>query len=170
MTVAAVIGALRTVHPVSPAWIINSLNSGLTGNLRGGFVTCCAARITEDGAVTISNAGHLSPYRSGREMELASGLPLGIDPHAEYEESHFQLRPMESLTFLSDGIIEARNAAGELLGFQRTLEMSGSSADVIANAAVAFGQDDDITVLKVTWLDNREPRQIKTTRTGTAIE
>ena len=152
MTVAAVVGALRTVHPVSPAWIINALNSGLIGNLRGGFVTCCAARITHDGVVTIANAGHLPPYRNGAEMDLAAGLPLGIDANADYEESHFQLQSLESLTFVSDGIIEARNAAGELFGFERTLKISSSSAETIAQAAVAFGQDDDITVLKMTWL------------------
>jgi serine phosphatase RsbU (regulator of sigma subunit) len=66
--------------------------------------------------VTIANAGHLSPYRGGVELELAAGLPLGIDPGAEYEENHFQLEPSESLTFVSDGIVEARNAARELFG------------------------------------------------------
>ncbi len=156
MTVASVVGALRTIHPVSPAWIIRALNSGLIGNLGGGFVTCCAARVTQDGSVTIANAGHLSPYRSGVELELAGGLPLGIDPHAEYEESHFQLGPSESLTFLSDGIVEARNATGELFGFERTVKISVQSASSIAQTAVAFGQDDDITVLKMTWLGTAE--------------
>lgn len=150
MTVSAIIGALRSIPPVSPAWILNSLNHGLAGHLRGGFVTCCAARITGDGTVTIANAGHLSPYRNGAEMKVEAGLPLGIVPGTEYEEIQFMLGPGESLTFLSDGVVEARSASGELFGFERTLRISNSGAAAIAQAAKDFGQDDDITVLSIT--------------------
>ena len=150
MTVSAVVGALRSIPPVSPAWILSALNSGLAGQLHGGFVTCCAARITRDGTATIANAGHLSPYRSGVEMEVETGLPLGIVPEVEYKESQFVLRPGECLTFLTDGVVEARNASGELFGFERTLGIINSGAATIAQAAKDFGQDDDITVLTIT--------------------
>ena len=157
MTVSAVIGALRSIPPVSPAWILNALNSGLAGHLHGGFVTCCAARITQDGMVTIANAGHLSPYRNGTEVAVEAGLPLGIVPGAEYDEIQFLLGPDESLTFLSDGVVEARNASGELFGFERTLRISNSGAAAIAQAAKDFGQDDDITVLSITRAAGFEP-------------
>lgn len=157
MTVSAVIGALRSIPPVSPAWILNALNSGLAGHLHGGFVTCCAARITQDGMVTIANAGHLSPYRNGTEVAVEAGLPLGIVPGAEYDEIQFLLGPDESLTFLSDGVVEARNASGELFGFERTLRISNSGATAIAQAAKDFGQDDDITVLSITRAAGFEP-------------
>jgi serine phosphatase RsbU (regulator of sigma subunit) len=75
------------------------------------------------------------------------GLPLGIHPDADYQETQFTLPAGQSLTFLSDGVVEARNASGELFGFDRTLAISDSGADAIAQMAVAFGQDDDITVL-----------------------
>jgi hypothetical protein len=157
MTVSAVIGALRSIPPVSPAWILNALNSGLAGHLHGGFVTCCAARITQDGMVTIANAGHLSPYRNGAEVAVEAGLPLGIVAGAEYEEMQFQLAPDESLTFLSDGVVEARNPSGELFGFERTLRICNSGAGAIARAAKDFGQDDDITVLSITRAARLEP-------------
>jgi hypothetical protein len=157
MTVSAIIGALRSIPPVSPAWILNALNSGMVGHLHGGFITCCAARITEDGMVTIANAGHLSPYRNGAEVAVEAGLPLGIVPGAEYEEIQFLLGPDESLTFLSDGVVEARNASGELFGFERTLRISNSGAEAIAQAAKDFGQDDDITVLSITRAAGLEP-------------
>ena len=150
MTVSAIIGALRSIPPVSPAWILNALNSGLVGNLHGGFVTCCSARITHDGRVTIANAGHLSPYRNEVEVEICAGLPLGIDLNCVYEEIHFLLQPDERLTFVSDGVVEARNASGELFGFERTQRIANSGAQAIAQAAVEFGQNDDITVLSVT--------------------
>jgi hypothetical protein len=150
MTVSSVIGALRSIPPVSPAWILNALNNGLIGQLHGGFVTCCAARIMRNGTVAIANAGHLSPYRNGAEVELESGFPLGIVPGTEYLESQFVLRDNESLTFLSDGVVEARNASGELFGFERTLRIVNSGATALAQAAKDFGQDDDITVLRIT--------------------
>jgi phosphoserine phosphatase RsbU/P len=57
------------------------------------------------------------------------------------------LAPGDTLTFLSDGVVEARNAQGELFGFDRTQEISTQSAQAIADAAKAFGQEDDITVV-----------------------
>jgi serine phosphatase RsbU (regulator of sigma subunit) len=152
MTVSSIVGALRTMPALPAARILTALNRGLVGQLRGGFVTCCVARIGQDCAVTIANAGHLSPYRNGAEVPVAAGLPLGIHTEAAYEESHFQLVPGETLAFLSDGVVEARNASGELFGFDRTLQISSSGAQAIAQAAMDFGQDDDITVLTLTRL------------------
>jgi serine phosphatase RsbU (regulator of sigma subunit) len=95
----------------------------------------------------ISNAGQLPPYRNGQEVEIPVGLPLGVDASAEYTELSLQLAPGDKLTFLSDGVVEARNAVGELFGFERTRQLSSRAAQQIADAAVQFGQQDDITVL-----------------------
>ncbi|HTW65587.1 MAG TPA: SpoIIE family protein phosphatase, partial [Bryobacteraceae bacterium] len=64
-----------------------------------------------------------------------------------YTESMLQLEPGDTLTFLSDGVVEAQSPTGELFGFDRTRQISTQSADNIARAAQAFGQQDDITVL-----------------------
>ena len=53
------------------------------------------------------------------------------------------------LTFVSDGVVEAENAHRELFGFERTRAISGKSAAEIADAAMAWGQNDDITVVTV---------------------
>ena len=53
---------------------------------------------------------------------------------------------------MSDGIVEATDANGELLGFERVRELAGSAttaADVAA-AAQRFGQQDDISVISIT--------------------
>ena len=147
MTVNMVIGALLTMPPLPPTRILAALNRGLVGQMQGGFVTCCAVRVDHGGAMTIANAGHLSPYHDGAELPVIAGLPLGIDGGREYEESQFLLDTGSSLTFVSDGIVEARNAAGELFGFERTAAIASESARTIAQAAQAFGQEDDITVL-----------------------
>jgi phosphoserine phosphatase RsbU/P len=111
------------------------------------IVTCLAARLCSDGSCALANAGHLSPYRNGVEFEAGSGLPLGITLNTTFEERQFLLAPGDTLTFLSDGVVEARNAQGELFGFECTEKISTQSAHAIADAAKAFGQEDDITVL-----------------------
>jgi len=99
--------------------------------------------------LSIANAGHLPPYRNGRELSCESGLPLGILPAADYTETCVQLDPGDALTFMSDGVVEARSATGELFGFDRTRDISARSAQQIADTAARFGQEDDITVLTV---------------------
>ncbi|HTX77466.1 MAG TPA: PP2C family protein-serine/threonine phosphatase [Terracidiphilus sp.] len=149
MTVNSVMGALRTMPPLPPMRILADLNRGLLGQMQGGFVTCCAARVTDAGRAIIANAGHLAPYRNGEEVQLESGLPLGIAAGAEYSETTLQLEPGDRLTFMSDGVVEAQSATGELFGFGRTAAISIQSAESIAQAAQAHGQEDDITVLTV---------------------
>jgi serine phosphatase RsbU (regulator of sigma subunit) len=83
----------------------------------------------------------------GRELEVANGLPLGLQADTAYNETVTHLITNEHLTLLTDGVIEARNAHGELLGFDRTRELSAQPASEIVRSAQHFGQQDDITVL-----------------------
>ncbi|MBI3207298.1 MAG: SpoIIE family protein phosphatase [Candidatus Solibacter usitatus] len=77
---------------------------------------------------------------------MEAGLPLGIVSEADYVETTVGTGVM---TFVSDGVAEAANAAGELFGFERTLAISGNTAAEIAQAAKQWGQNDDITVVTV---------------------
>src|SRR5262249_22099576 len=92
-------------------------------------------------------AGHPAPYRSGAEMELAAGLPLGLVPDADYTEASFKPEAGEQITLVSDGVVEATDSKGELFGFERTRAISTKPAAEIASIARAFGQNDDITVV-----------------------
>jgi sigma-B regulation protein RsbU (phosphoserine phosphatase) len=156
MTVSAIIGALRTMPELPLPRMLGALNRGLFGQI-GGFVTCCVARIAQDGSATIANAGNLAPYINGAELSLGPSLPLGLSATAEYEEQPFRLEPDQTLTFVSDGVVEARNASGELYGFDRTQAISNQPANAIAEAATQFGQEDDITVLSVARAANLNP-------------
>ncbi|MGH9605971.1 MAG: PP2C family protein-serine/threonine phosphatase [Terracidiphilus sp.] len=151
MTVSSILGALQMLPPAAPAQLLRALNRALAGKLQGGLVTCCIAQVARDGIVTAANAGHLSPYRNGEELVIESGLPLGIVADAQYSESTFALAPGDQLTFLSDGVVEAQSPTGELFGFDRTAAISTQSAEEIARAAQSFGQEDDITVLTLTF-------------------
>jgi len=148
-TVSAIMGALRGCSSQSPAEILGYLNRVLHGQVSG-FVTCCVALDAADGAMIHANAGNPAPYCNGREMVVASGIPLGLVAEVAYEETGFQLPLSSLLTFVSDGIVVARSTSGELFGFERTASISSSGAVAIAQAAQAFGQDDDITVLTIT--------------------
>ena len=105
-----IVGAIRALaaQRLSPARSLALLNQQLAGQTDGGFVTCLCARITAGGTMTISNAGHLAPYLNGAEVNLANGLPLGISNTADYTEQTVELPAAARLTFVSDGVVEAR--------------------------------------------------------------
>ena len=78
MTAAVVLGAAQGRDTDAPAALLEHLNRALTNMRLGGFATCLCAELSPSGIITIANAGHLSPYRNGEEMQLDPGLPLGI--------------------------------------------------------------------------------------------
>jgi serine phosphatase RsbU (regulator of sigma subunit) len=74
---------------------------------------------------------HIGTERRSRSR---NGLPLGLAPDADYEgtkfqETKLQLKPEDTLTFLSDGVVEVRNQAGELFEFERTKTISRQPAE-----------------------------------------
>jgi serine phosphatase RsbU (regulator of sigma subunit) len=151
MLVSVLVGATRTAaaYSQSPSEVLSQLNERLLGRTHGGFSTALAAHITADGWVIIANAGHLSPYLDGKEVELPGALPLGIVGNAAYETTQFHLPHGSRLTFYSDGVVEAQNQKGELFGFDRARDLSTKSASEIVAAAKQFGQSDDITVVAI---------------------
>ncbi len=149
MTVSLLVGTVRTLahFTQSPAAILAAMNQRMLGRQQGGFTTCLVLRADADGTLTVANAGHLSPYLDGAEIALDCGLPLGLSPESSYLETAFCISSGQRLTLLTDGVLEARNPAGELFGFERTAAISCTSANQIAKTAEQFGQEDDITVL-----------------------
>jgi phosphoserine phosphatase RsbU/P len=149
MTVSTIVGALRNQTERQPAQVLAHLNGVLLGYVSG-FVTCAAALVGADGAMTLANAGHLAPYCNGQELAIESGLPLGIIAEISWTQAEYQLSPGDRLTFVSDGVVEATNKKRKLFGFDRVLALSVQSASSIAEAAKQFGQEDDISVIAIT--------------------
>lgn len=151
MAATLLLGAADERDGDSPGELLAHLNRVLRRTQIGGFATCLCADVSPNGEVIIANAGHLAPYRRGEEIAVASGLPLGVaDGGGDgYEEIRFALGADDALTFISDGVAEARDAQGALFGFERAAAISIRSAEEVALAAQAFGQADDITVLMV---------------------
>ena len=71
----------------------------------------------------VANAGLIAPLIRHRDGSIewleATGLPLGMLRGTHYAELSGQLAPSEFLLLCSDGLVEAKNEAGELYGFER---------------------------------------------------
>jgi Stage II sporulation protein E (SpoIIE) len=156
MAVSLIVGAVRTLAETTsrPAEILAGLSRRLHGRLEGGFSTCVALRLDPQGTCTLASAGHPAPYFNDKEIDLPGALPLGIDPATAYEETIVQFNPGDRCSLYTDGLLEARTPSGEIFSFERlqTLFASGADAAQASEAAVAFGQDDDITVVTLTRL------------------
>ena len=152
MLVALIVGAIRSTAETNadPLAMMEALNRRLCG--RGeAHATGLALRIAADGSVTMANAGHLPPYLNGKELPMDGALPLGMVATAEFPVSRFQLDPGDTLMLLSDGIAEAQNKEGQLFGFERIRDLVRKpiTAAEVATAAQNFGQQDDISVLRI---------------------
>jgi hypothetical protein len=153
MIVSMIVGMLRTVSGFTeePSEMLWELNRRLCGRAHGGFATCLAVRLDEGGMLMLANAGHLPPYLNGTEVPFAGSMPLGLVEDAAYTQASLEMRAGDRAVLLTDGVPEARNAQGDLLGFSRLEALLRSRADVsdLANAAQQHGQNDDVTVISI---------------------
>jgi len=160
MAVSLIVGAVRTLSKYAPhpAEILAELNQRLVGRLQGGFATCLALRVGTAGHCAMASAGHPPPFLNKKELRLPGALPLGIVQNAAYEEMEFDLREGDHFALYTDGLLEARSASGEIFSFKRLDELFATTPDAAkaTDAAVSFGQDDDITVLTLTRLGTGE--------------
>ena len=156
MTVSLIVGAVHTLAETmnDPAEILEALNRRLFGRLKNGFATCLILRLGPHGECLASNAGHLPPFLNKEEVTMPGSLPLGVVSSVRYEKTTIKLAVGDRLTVYTDGLLEARRASGEIFGFARLKELiaSGPDATRALETAVAFGQQDDITVLTLTRL------------------
>ncbi len=75
----------------------------------GSFATMVAARLTPNGEIEISNAGHVPPlYHNGRVDQLPpDGVPLGLFCESAYTSQRLRLSRGERLVLATDGLIES---------------------------------------------------------------
>lgn len=165
MAVSLIVGTLRTLAEATgdPAEILTGLNRRLCGRLQGGFATCLVLRLGNDGSCVLANAGHPSPFLNGDEIATPGALPLGVTATARYEEQAVYLRAGDHFAAYTDGLLEARAKDGELFSFGRLRELFAGRPDAAhaTDAAMSFGQQDDITVLTLTRLGVGEESRTK---------
>lgn len=95
------------------------------------------------------NAGHVYPIRRSADGTLEEigtgrqGFPIGIVPEAEYEEITLSIKPGESVLFMSDGITDAMNAAGEYFELER-VQKSLSISEPLSPAEIGRRLMEDV--------------------------
>jgi serine phosphatase RsbU (regulator of sigma subunit) len=153
MIVSMIVGMLRTLSGFTkePAEILGELNRRLSGRTYGGFVTCLVTRLESAGRLTLANAGHPAPYLNGIEIPSPGSMPLGLIETIEYSQTTLDTRIGDRVLVLTDGIPEARDQQGALLGFPRveSLLQQGASPLTLAEAAQQHGQNDDLTAIGI---------------------
>jgi hypothetical protein len=79
MLVSLIVGAIRSAveQSTDPAQILAMLNDQLAERQHSS-ATCEILRISADGTVTLSHAGHPPPYLNATEIPLEGALPLGM--------------------------------------------------------------------------------------------
>jgi sigma-B regulation protein RsbU (phosphoserine phosphatase) len=145
-TAAALFGSLAigimrehvVEHPCPPAEMLAMLNRRLYGaRLDARFIALIFA-VYDAGVrrLTLANAGGPYPLlvRDGTVEEIRmAGVPLGLFPETEYEETSVELQPGDVVIFASDGIHEAENAEKEEFGHERLAALlAGISSNQLA--------------------------------------
>ena len=124
---------------------VRGLNKSFRGCVASGkYATALVLGVLRDtGETAFTNAGHLPPlwYRSktatwnwldeeacdagGPTLKVAcgvEGLPVGLIQGTKYRQTLIQLDPDDILVLYTDGITEAEDASGEMLGRDRLME------------------------------------------------
>ena len=150
----------------NPAGLFKELNALLCKRIRQGmFVTMVFVILeTDTGAVSWVNAGHMMPIHTAETgvrllgNNEKKGPPLGILADAAWEMETFVLQPGDGVVLYTDGIIEARNPASELFGWnrlKRIVRRYPDAPDTLVRQTVravemfsqGAGQSDDLTMV-----------------------
>ena len=140
---ALVSGILRSHAPIEPgpAEMLSAVNFSLgERRIDGQFVSLIYA-VWDDVHRTLQVASSGLPrplYCHDGKIEVieATGLPLGLFDDADYDEFSFKAKPGDMFVFFSDGILDARNKAGDMFGRHRVEEIVAHCAEVSADCVV----------------------------------
>jgi sigma-B regulation protein RsbU (phosphoserine phosphatase) len=140
---ALVSGILRSHAPIEPssAEMLRAVNFSLADRrIEGQFVSLIYAIWDDEARVlTVANSGLPRPLfcHDGRiEVIEATGLPLGLFDDAEYDELEFKASPGDMFVFFSDGILDARNHAGDLFARKEVENIITCSKELPAQTVV----------------------------------
>jgi sigma-B regulation protein RsbU (phosphoserine phosphatase) len=144
-----------------PALLLAGMNAALCGNTQGQFVTAACVHLdAETQEMRYAAAGHpaMLLLRGGLVTEIAeNGLLLAATERAEYTERSMEMKPGDRLLLYTDGLVEAKNAQGEMFGdealateLQRAAKLTPADAvERIIAKVQSWGQtqEDDLTAL-----------------------
>jgi sigma-B regulation protein RsbU (phosphoserine phosphatase) len=145
---ALVSGNLRSAaqQKPEPARMLTLLNDALQERkLESQYVTLLFAVWNDESrTLQVANSGAVQPIycRADEPATVrAEGFPLGLFPNVSYEELNVTTEQGDVIIFISDGILDAENADGEMYGQERLAGLLCSrrelSAQEIADAILA---------------------------------
>lgn len=108
--------------PQSPGAALSRLNKMISAEIADNkFITAAYVVLhTESRRGRLANAGHHPPAIFGadgsRFLEADTGLPIGVLEECVYPDIDFVLEKDETLLLFTDGLLEARDEDGEMLG------------------------------------------------------
>lgn len=134
------------------------------------FITLFAGVLDlRSGTLSFCNAGHDPPFLASpglppRQVSSVGGPPLCVMEDFPYQSEEFQLAAGDILCLVTDGVTEAMNSAGALMGHERVeaafarLPADGDAkalAGLLREAVEEFvdgaAPSDDLTLLAVQW-------------------
>jgi serine phosphatase RsbU (regulator of sigma subunit) len=149
----------------SPAEMLRLINQRFTAvSLAGDFATMALVRaVPRAGSLTYASAGHEPPWLAplnGQPRELPStGLILGIDAEAAWEDVTIDMAMGDRLLIVTDGVSETFNREGKMFGRERLGGVLGESRDLSVEQAAGrinealkdfrgdAAQTDDVTLV-----------------------
>jgi sigma-B regulation protein RsbU (phosphoserine phosphatase) len=148
---ALVSGIMRSAAIQRPkaAEMLCALNDALQERkLDSQYVTMLFALWNDSSrTLQVANSGAVQPvfFRDGQALTImAEGFPLGMFPDVTYEEISVVTQPGDVLVFVSDGILDAENAQGEMYGPERLAKILSTAAEHSASQ-IADGILADVT-------------------------
>lgn len=112
----------------SPGALLSAINDLVTARVgeMGMFITVVLLKLEEGGKVRVADGGHPQIIAADARARLRAlegvGLPMGILETQEYPEYELDLEVGGALLVYSDGLMEARNAEGEMYGLEGIME------------------------------------------------
>lgn len=143
----------------SPKAIMMKMNGVLSDNNPSlTFVTAFVGRLhIPSGQLLFCNAGHLSPMvvkPNGHVdvIEMTPNIPLGYDAQYQFVEENFVLGENEKLVLCTDGVTEAVDASGKMMGedvWRDIVAENGDLLEAVKHYIGAAEQVDDITIMSI---------------------
>ena len=145
--------------------VLSRFNSVLCKKVKNGMFVSLVLMILEPntGQLEVANAGHLPPIHMHQgkvwQHNEASGPPAGIVPNIHYSDDTHTLLGDEMLMLYTDGITEARNENGDMIGIDRLMSWLSQHVPMSAQGCVEHlnhciaqftleaKQNDDLTIL-----------------------
>ena len=124
-----------------PSGLLTALNAALLDHPTSRFCTVALVRLQRSAdawVATMTTGGHPFPLLVRHRTATRLGKPgslLGMFDDVEFHDVSIKLASGDALVVYTDGVVEARNAAGELYGEER-LHAAIASADASAQAIV----------------------------------